>query len=114
MRFWFALLPDPEPPAEPAPLPLPAEHAGADPMPDHVVEPPRPAPPADEADRLWELFADGREREAYDGLAELAVVRPDRAGTTDRFLREARAMAAVRHDHVVDKRSAEDVVKKEK
>ena len=32
----------------------------------------------------------------------LKVVRPDRAGTTDRFLREARAMAAVRHDHAVE------------
>ncbi|MBI1916314.1 MAG: protein kinase [Planctomycetes bacterium] len=32
----------------------------------------------------------------------LKTVRPDRAGTTDRFLREARAMAAVRHDHVVE------------
>ncbi|HKI33631.1 MAG TPA: protein kinase [Gemmataceae bacterium] len=32
----------------------------------------------------------------------LKVVRPDRPGTTDRFLREARAMAAVRHDHVVE------------
>src|SRR5205823_1507379 len=32
----------------------------------------------------------------------LKIVRPDRVGTTDRFLREARAMAAVRHDHVVE------------
>jgi serine/threonine protein kinase len=32
----------------------------------------------------------------------LKTVRPDRPGTTERFLREARAMAAVRHDHVVE------------
>jgi serine/threonine protein kinase len=32
----------------------------------------------------------------------LKIVRPDRPVTTDRFLREARAMAAVRHDHVVE------------
>jgi serine/threonine protein kinase len=32
----------------------------------------------------------------------LKTVRTDRPGTTERFLREARAMAAVRHDHVVE------------
>ncbi|HEX5273610.1 MAG TPA: protein kinase [Gemmataceae bacterium] len=32
----------------------------------------------------------------------LKAVRTDLAGTTERFLREARAMAAVRHDHVVE------------
>jgi hypothetical protein len=32
----------------------------------------------------------------------LKTARPDVAGTTGRFLREARAMAAVRHDHVVE------------
>jgi hypothetical protein len=32
----------------------------------------------------------------------LKTVRPDVPGTTERFLREARAMAAVRHDHVIE------------
>jgi hypothetical protein len=32
----------------------------------------------------------------------LKTVRPDIPGTAERFLREARAMAAVRHDHVVE------------
>jgi serine/threonine protein kinase len=44
-----------------------------------------------------------RARDAQlDREVALKVVRPDRRGTTDRFLREARAMAAVRHDHVVE------------
>jgi serine/threonine protein kinase len=42
----------------------------------------------------------------------LKVVRPDvaaRPGTTARFLREARAMAALRHDHVVEVYQADEV-----
>jgi hypothetical protein len=55
-------------------------HAPAEPEP--APEPVLPGPwltEADDADRLWEQFAEGREAEAYTGFVGLASARPDRA-----------------------------------
>jgi hypothetical protein len=87
-RHWFAPPPDPEPELD-LPPPIPPRPAsppvGLEPPPPPDPEPEpeavrrtRRSVPPDEADRLWDLFADGREEEAYTDLAALAAARPDR------------------------------------
>lgn len=70
---------EPEPEPEPIRLPRPEPPADAAPVATPEPERPRPAPVIDPAERLWALAVEGRTREAYRGLADLAAADPTRA-----------------------------------